>query len=77
MEWGEDGVASAAETAALRVSFRQKVVCHKLDHPNVLLGSSLFPFLYFMARDFNVAKTKADISSYAGYVGSSFVLGKL
>ncbi|KAL9298251.1 hypothetical protein ACSQ67_024147 [Phaseolus vulgaris] len=29
--------------------------------------SSVFPFLYFMVRDFNIAKTEADISSYAGY----------
>ncbi|KAJ1381487.1 Tetracycline resistance protein TetA/multidrug resistance protein MdtG [Sesbania bispinosa] len=38
--------------------------------------SSLFPFLYFMVRDFNVAETEADISSYAGYVGSTFMLGR-
>ncbi|KAG2396780.1 Protein ZINC INDUCED FACILITATOR-LIKE 1 Protein ZIF-LIKE 1 [Vigna angularis] len=38
--------------------------------------SSLFPFLYFMVRDFNIAKTEADISTYAGYVGSVFMLGR-
>ncbi|TKY68429.1 zinc induced facilitator 1 [Spatholobus suberectus] len=38
--------------------------------------SSLFPFLYFMVRDFHIAKTEADISSYAGYVGSAFMLGR-
>ncbi|KAI9075835.1 hypothetical protein K1719_013800 [Acacia pycnantha] len=38
--------------------------------------SSLFPFLYFMVRDFGVAKTEADISSYAGYVGSAFMFGR-
>ncbi|RDY13684.1 Protein ZINC INDUCED FACILITATOR-LIKE 1, partial [Mucuna pruriens] len=38
--------------------------------------SSLFPFLYFMVRDFNIAKTEADISTYAGYVGSAFMLGR-
>ncbi|KAE9592776.1 putative major facilitator superfamily [Lupinus albus] len=27
-------------------------------------------------RDFNIAKTEADISSYAGYVGSAFMLGR-
>lgn len=41
-----------------------------------LPASSLFPFLYFMVRDFNVAKEEADISYYAGYVGSSFMLGR-
>ncbi|XP_054795512.1 protein ZINC INDUCED FACILITATOR-LIKE 1-like isoform X1 [Prosopis cineraria] len=36
----------------------------------------IFPFLYFMVRDFGVAKTEADIGSYAGYLGSSFMLGR-
>ncbi|KAJ0711622.1 hypothetical protein HanOQP8_Chr09g0325901 [Helianthus annuus] len=31
--------------------------------------SSLFPFLYFMVRDFNIAEEEEDISYYAGYVG--------
>ncbi|KAE8698287.1 Tesmin/TSO1-like CXC domain-containing protein, putative isoform 1 [Hibiscus syriacus] len=36
LDWGEDGIATTAETAALRTSFRQEVsVWHKLDHPNV------------------------------------------
>ncbi|WVZ03631.1 hypothetical protein V8G54_024437 [Vigna mungo] len=38
--------------------------------------SSLFPFVYFMVRDFNIAKTEADISFYAGYVGSVYMLGR-
>ncbi|KAK4285269.1 hypothetical protein QN277_001994 [Acacia crassicarpa] len=38
----------------------------------VLPISCLFPFLYFMVRDFGIAKTEADISTYAGYVGFSF-----
>jgi hypothetical protein len=36
LDWGEDGIATAAETAALRASFQQEVaVWHKLDNPNV------------------------------------------
>ena len=36
LDWGEDGALTAAETAALRASFRQEVaVWQKLDHPNV------------------------------------------
>ena len=36
LDWGEDGIATIAETAALRASFRQEVaVWQKLDHPNV------------------------------------------
>ncbi|KDO47751.1 hypothetical protein CISIN_1g011424mg [Citrus sinensis] len=38
--------------------------------------SSLFPFLYFMIKDFQIAKREEDIGSYAGYVGSSFMFGR-
>ncbi|KAK6244377.1 hypothetical protein QUC31_010786 [Theobroma cacao] len=38
--------------------------------------SSLFPFLYFMIRDFNIAKKEEDIGYYAGYVGSAFMFGR-
>ncbi|MED6125017.1 hypothetical protein PIB30_064517 [Stylosanthes scabra] len=44
LDWGEDGVATAAETAALRASFKQEVaVWQKLDHPNVtkFVGASM------------------------------------
>ncbi|KAK3417486.1 hypothetical protein EUGRSUZ_H03426 [Eucalyptus grandis] len=44
LDWGDDGVSTLAETAALRASFRQEVaVWHKLDHPNVtkFVGASM------------------------------------
>ncbi|KAG6597430.1 Serine/threonine-protein kinase HT1, partial [Cucurbita argyrosperma subsp. argyrosperma] len=44
LDWGEDGLATSAETAALRASFQQEVaVWHKLDHPNVtkFVGASM------------------------------------
>ncbi|XP_052169957.1 serine/threonine-protein kinase STY13-like [Diospyros lotus] len=44
LDWGEDGIATAAETANLRASFQQEVaVWHKLDHPNVtkFIGASM------------------------------------
>ncbi|WCJ23835.1 Protein kinase superfamily protein [Euphorbia peplus] len=44
LDWGEDGIATAAETTALRASFKQEVaVWHKLDHPNVtkFIGASM------------------------------------
>lgn len=44
LDWGEDGLATNAETAALRTSFQQEVaVWHKLDHPNVtkFVGASM------------------------------------
>ncbi|XP_077245736.1 protein ZINC INDUCED FACILITATOR-LIKE 1-like isoform X2 [Tasmannia lanceolata] len=43
---------------------------------NSLPISSLFPFLYFMIRDFHVAKREEDIGFYAGYVGSAFMIGR-
>lgn len=44
LDWGEDGIATSAEAAALRTSFRQEVaVWHKLDHQNVtkFVGASM------------------------------------
>ncbi|KAG6476109.1 serine/threonine-protein kinase STY13-like [Zingiber officinale] len=44
LDWGEDGMAAEAETAALRASFQQEVtVWHKLGHPNVtkFVGASM------------------------------------
>ncbi|ONM19943.1 putative peptide/nitrate transporter [Zea mays] len=38
--------------------------------------SSLFPFLYFMIRDLNVAERTEDIGFYAGFVGASFMFGR-
>ncbi|CAI8596279.1 unnamed protein product [Vicia faba] len=38
--------------------------------------ASLFPYLYFMVKDFNIAETEEDISTYAGYVGSAFMVGR-
>ncbi|CAH2065493.1 unnamed protein product [Thlaspi arvense] len=38
--------------------------------------SSLFPYLYFMIRDFNIAKEEEDIGFYAGFVASSFMIGR-
>ncbi|XP_074310751.1 protein ZINC INDUCED FACILITATOR-LIKE 1-like [Silene latifolia] len=43
---------------------------------NALPISSLFPFLYFMVRDFHIAKEEADVGYYAGFVGCSFMLGR-
>ena len=44
LDWGEDGYATVAETAALRASFQKEVaVWHKLNHPNVtkFIGASM------------------------------------
>lgn len=36
----------------------------------------LFPFMYFMVRDFNVAKNEEDIGSYAGFLAASYMIGR-
>ncbi|CAM0950351.1 unnamed protein product [Alopecurus aequalis] len=36
----------------------------------------LFPFMYFMIRDFHIAKTEEDIGSYAGFLASSYMIGR-
>ncbi|XVE79735.1 hypothetical protein DITRI_Ditri14bG0080700 [Diplodiscus trichospermus] len=38
--------------------------------------TSLFPFVYFMIRDFHIAKTEEDIGFYVGFLGSSFMVGR-
>ncbi|XP_057451623.1 protein ZINC INDUCED FACILITATOR-LIKE 1-like isoform X2 [Lotus japonicus] len=38
--------------------------------------ASLYPYIYFMVDDFNVAKREEDVSAYAGYVGSAYMLGR-
>ncbi|KMS94977.1 hypothetical protein BVRB_013570 isoform A [Beta vulgaris subsp. vulgaris] len=43
---------------------------------NALPISSLFPFLYFMIRDFHIAEREEDVGYYAGFVGSAFMLGR-
>ncbi|KAM0903627.1 hypothetical protein ACQ4PT_018540 [Festuca glaucescens] len=36
----------------------------------------LFPFMYFMVRDFHIAKTEEDIGSYAGFLAASYMIGR-
>lgn len=39
-----------------------------------LAFTSLFPYVYFMIRDFGIAEDEASISKYAGYLSASFAL---
>lgn len=34
--------------------------------------TSLFPYVYFMVRDFNIAHSEADVAKYSGYLSSTF-----
>ncbi|KAL1822479.1 hypothetical protein ACET3Z_009257 [Daucus carota] len=38
--------------------------------------SSLFTFVYFMIRDFQIAEREEDIGYYAGFLSSSFMFGR-
>uniref|UniRef100_A0A804LUQ9 Major facilitator superfamily (MFS) profile domain-containing protein n=1 Tax=Zea mays TaxID=4577 RepID=A0A804LUQ9_MAIZE len=37
---------------------------------------SLFPYIYFMMRDFKIAKQEQDIGFYAGFVGATYFLAR-
>ncbi|KAG9454964.1 hypothetical protein H6P81_007868 [Aristolochia fimbriata] len=43
---------------------------------NSLPICSVYPFLYFMVRDFHIAKTDQDIGYYAGFLGSVYMFGR-
>ncbi|GCF00621.1 hypothetical protein ZYGM_001227 [Zygosaccharomyces mellis] len=36
--------------------------------------TSLFPYVYFMVKDFHIAPSDAEVSKYSGYLSSSFAL---
>lgn len=46
------------------------VACVRFAEP--IAFTSLFPYVYFMVRDFGVAEDKADVSKYSGYLSSTF-----
>lgn len=52
--------------------FGQMAVVSAMRFAEPLAFTSLFPYLYFMIRDFCVAPTESDISKYSGYMASSF-----
>lgn len=39
--------------------------------------SLLFPYVYFLTRDFHVAKTEAEILTYSGYLSAAFSLAQV
>lgn len=51
---------------------RQMVVVSLIRFSEPLAFTSLFPYLYFMIRDFQIAPTEKEISKYSGYLASSF-----
>ncbi|KAK4773213.1 hypothetical protein SAY87_028232 [Trapa incisa] len=78
LDWGEDGVATAAETAALRASFRQEVaVWHKLNHPNVtkFIGASMGTLNLKIPENNPVRSGQSNIPARACCVVVEFVPG--
>lgn len=51
---------------------KQMVVVSLIRFSEPLAFTSLFPYLYFMIRDFKIAPTEEEISKYSGYLASSF-----
>ncbi|KAI4339312.1 hypothetical protein MLD38_024269 [Melastoma candidum] len=62
--------------ASTGLPIRQLIIMWVVVLGSALPISSLFPFLYFMIRDFHIAKREEDIGFYAGYVGCAFMLGR-
>ncbi|KAG0575900.1 hypothetical protein KC19_5G038800 [Ceratodon purpureus] len=67
---------SYLQDADAKLPLRELATLAALTLVNALPISSLYPFLYFMVRDFNVAKSEKDIGFYAGYIGSAFMVGR-
>ncbi|KAG2731472.1 hypothetical protein G9P44_005888 [Scheffersomyces stipitis] len=51
---------------------RQMFIISIIRFSEPLAFTSLFPYLYFMIRDFHIAEREEDISKYSGYLASSF-----
>nr|CAB3459278.1 unnamed protein product [Digitaria exilis] len=74
---GCPGCAYARRKDFLRgMPYREFLYVWMISLTAALPISSLFPFLYFMIRDLNVAKRTEDIGFYAGFVGASFMFGR-
>ncbi|RLV92131.1 putative membrane protein [Spathaspora sp. JA1] len=53
---------------------KQMAVISLMRFAEPLAFTSLFPYVYFMIRDFGIAETPADIATYSGYLAASFAL---
>ncbi|KAG7665591.1 uncharacterized protein J8A68_000797 [[Candida] subhashii] len=51
---------------------RQMLIICLIRFSEPLAFTSLFPYVYFMIRDFQIAPTEHEISKYSGYLASSF-----
>jgi len=46
------------------------ISCVRFAEP--IAFTSLFPYVYFMVKDFGIAKSEAEVSKYSGYLSSTF-----
>ncbi|MCP8716085.1 MAG: MFS transporter [Asgard group archaeon] len=51
---------------------RQMVIICLIRFSEPLAFTSIFPYIYFMIRDFQISPTEQEISKYSGYIASSF-----
>ncbi|KAK7405922.1 hypothetical protein VNO78_07534 [Psophocarpus tetragonolobus] len=79
LDWGEDGVVTVTEAAALRASFKQEVaVWHKLDHPNVtkFIGASMGTSnLKIPSQNYSNGRDEESLPSKACCVIVEFISG--
>lgn len=54
----------------------QMVVISLIRFSEPIIFTSLFPYVYFMIRDFNIAKDPSDISKYTGMLAASFAFSQ-
>ncbi|WVZ54621.1 hypothetical protein U9M48_005389 [Paspalum notatum var. saurae] len=59
-----------------RVPYRELFFVGATTLASSLPITCLFPFMYFMVKDFHIAKTEADIGFYAGFLGASYMVGR-
>lgn len=52
--------------------YRQILIMSLIRFSEPIAFTSLFPYLYFMIRDFKVAPVEKDIAKYSGYLASCF-----
>lgn len=74
-------MSSSNHAAQGRISFKEQMrgfpiwqigVVSVLRFLEPIAFTSLFPYIYFMIRDFNIVDNEADISKYSGYLAASF-----
>lgn len=53
---------------------RQMIIICIIRFAEPLAFTSIFPYIYFMIRDFHIAIKEEDISQYSGYIASSFAI---